>query len=252
MIRIAVNGAAGRMGSRILALAAASPDQFEIAGAFEFEKSGKHGQSLDLGSRKILMEGLSAESLKGKGVLIDFSGPTGTPTALVRAEKAGWGLVIGTTGLDQETQESVRAFSSKIPIVLSANMSVGVNLVAEVLELVASRLGREFKISMTEAHHIHKKDAPSGTALMLRNAVAAAKRWEDAKASQEIEIKSIREGEIVGEHTILFSGPAETIEITHRAESRDVFALGALRAAGFLAKKGKPGKLYSMLDVLRG
>ena len=252
MVIIAVNGAAGRMGSRILALAAASPDQFEIAGAFEHEKSGKRGQSLELGNRKILIEGLSADSLKGKGVLIDFSGPTGTPMALVRAEKAGWSLVIGTTGLDRQTQETVRIFSKKIPIVFTANMSVGVNLVAEVLELLASRLGQEFKISMTETHHLHKKDAPSGTALMLRNVIVDAKRWDSAEAGREIEIKSIREGEIVGDHTVLFSGPAEIIEITHRAQSRDVFALGALKAAAFLAKSGKPGKLYSMRDVLRG
>lgn len=244
MVRIAVNGAAGRMGSRILALAAASPKEFEIAGAFEHEKSDKLGQSIDLGERKILVERLSADSLKGKGVLIDFSGPTGTPTAFLRAEKAGWGLVIGTTGLDRQTDEMLRLTKKKIPMVISANMSVGVNLVAEALELLASRIGGDFKISMTEAHHVHKKDAPSGTALMLKNAMASAK--------QEIDIKSIREGEIVGDHTVLFTGAAETIEVTHRARSRDVFALGALRAAAFLAAKGKPGKLYSMRDVLRG
>ena len=123
-------------------------------------------------------------------------------------------------------------------------MSVGINLVAEALKLLASRLGGEFKITITEAHHIHKKDAPSGTALLLKNAMAAA--------GQAIEIKSIREGEIVGDHTVFFSGPAETIEVTHRAQSRDVFVLGALKAAAFLAKNGKPGKLYTMQDALRG
>src|SRR3989338_9173236 len=230
MVTIAVNGAAGRMGSRILALAAQAPKKYKVGGSFDHAKRG--------------LSPLSPEGLKKVDVLIDFSSPEGTDQSLRACVSSKTKLVIGTTGLGPQTQEDVKKASKVIPIIYSANMSVGINLVAEALELLASRLGREFKISITEAHHIHKKDAPRGTALLLKNAMAVA--------GKAIEIKSIREGEIVGDHTVLFSGPAETIEITHRAQSRDVFALGALRAAVFLAKSGKPGKLYSMRDVLRG
>jgi len=116
--------------------------------------------------------------------------------------------------------------------------------------MAASKLGADFKTKITEAHHIHKKDAPSGTALMLMDAVAEGKEWDSAKTKAEVEIKSIREGEIVGDHTVLFVGPSETIEITHRAQSRDAFARGALVAALFVSKK-KNG-LYGMADVLSG
>lgn len=230
MIKIAVNGAAGRMGSRILTLAAQNPKKYKVASSFDHAKSD--------------WMPLSSESLENSDVLIDFSSPEGTAQSLRVCVSSKTNLVIGTTGLNWQIQEEVQKASKAIPILYSANMSVGVNLIAEVLELLASRLEGEFKISMTEMHHIHKKDAPSGTALLLRNSMAAA--------GQEIEIKSIREGEIVGDHRVLFTGPAETIEITHRAQSRDVFALGALKAAEFLVKSGKPGKLYSMRDVLRG
>jgi 4-hydroxy-tetrahydrodipicolinate reductase len=141
-------------------------------------------------------------------------------------------------------------------------MSIGVNVVLGLLESAAKRLPEEFNIRMTEAHHIHKKDAPSGTALMLAKQIADAKNWyiQDLvkswregkynQAGDKIGMKVVREGEIVGDHTVLFDGPAETIEITHRAKSRDTFARGALAAAVFAAK-AKPGKLYTMADVLQ-
>ncbi len=244
MLKIAVNGAVGRMGTRILALAAASSD-FEIAGEFELEKNA-----------------LSVNSLKGKGVLIDFSGPSGTPMAIQAALKNGWGLVIGTTGLDSNIESSMAVAARSIPIVFSANMSVGVNLAVELVSDAAKKLGKEFDIEITEAHHRHKKDAPSGTALLLASAIAKAKGWDlkkvlryrqegcskDERSREEIGMQVIRAGEIVGDHTVLFVGPSETIEITHRAQSRDAFARGALAAALFLSKK-KNG-LYGMSDVL--
>ena len=247
MIKIAVNGAAGRMGSRILALAEQSGG-YKISGAFD---EGKN------------LPKLSADALKkaGKGILIDFSSPSGVQASLFAAKKAGWGLVIGTTGLDENIQKALRSASKDIPIVCSSNMSVGVNLVLELLGLVARKLPRDFNIEITEAHHRHKKDAPSGTALMLAAAMAKAKNWDLKKvlkyrtegktgerSQEEIGMQVIRAGEIVGDHTVLFAGPSETIEITHRAQSRDTFARGALLAAAFLSKKSKG--LYTMKDVL--
>ncbi len=248
MTRIAVNGAGGKMGTRILALAALSPKEFEIAGAFDRKETG--------------LTVLSASALKGKGVLIDFSGLTGTPAAISAAETAGWGLVIGTTGLDVSARKAIVVASKKIPVVYSANMSVGVNLIAQLLSLAASRLGADYDIEITEAHHRHKKDSPSGTAFLLAQAIADAKKWdlkkvlkyrgegktESERSAEEIGMQVIRAGEIVGDHTVLFAGTAETIEITHRAQSRDTFAKGALKAAQFLSSK-KNG-LFDMADVL--
>ena len=249
MVNVAVNGACGRMGNRILALAEASKE-FEVADAFDTDKN----------SKKLSVEALKK---KGAGVLIDFSSPDGTGAALHTALKAKWGLVVGTTGLDEKTVAALKKASAEIPIVVSSNMSVGVNLVLAVLDLIAKKLPKDFDIEITEAHHRHKKDAPSGTALMLAREIAKVKGWDLKKAlkyraegksdkeraHEEIGMQVIRAGEIVGDHTVLFSGPAETIEVTHRAQSRDTFARGALVAALFLSKKSKG--LYSMADVLK-
>lgn len=224
MTNIAVNGSLGRMGQRILALAKAAPD-LKVSGEFDQKPP------------------LTADALKSTDALIDFSSPDGVRLALDCAVKARKALVIGTTGLTPELEKAIAEAAKTIPIVRSGNMSVGVNVVLRLLETAAKKLGKDFAITMTEAHHVHKKDAPSGTAKMMEQAVRAAGR------QLKEPIKSVREGEIVGDHTALFTGPAETIEITHRAQSRDVFALGALEAARF-ASKAKPGKLYSMSDVL--
>ena len=242
MTRIAVNGASGRMGERILALAAESKD-FEIVGRFDVNQG--------------------PANLTGKGALIDFSSPAGSHEALQAALKAKWGLVVGTTGLDAKAANALENAAQEIPIVFSSNMSVGINLVAQLAEAASRKLSKDFDIEITEAHHRHKKDAPSGTALLLARVIAAAKGWDLKKAlryrtegkvesdrgHEEIGMQVIRAGEIVGDHTILFAGPSETIEITHRAQSRDTFARGALLAARFAAN-AKPGRLYSMTDVL--
>ena len=248
MVKIAVNGAGGRMGSRILALADAS--HFDIVGAYENETSPLRGKKISLSeNRSIQIDVLSPSALKGKGVLIDFSSPTGVPTSLLCAERAHWGLVIGTTGVEERTQQALRRRSSKIPIVFSSNMSIGVNVMLALVAEAAQKLSNEFEIKMSETHHCHKKDAPSGTALMLLRSIADAKKWNSSQIAEEkSRIRSIREGEIVGDHTVLFSGPAETLEITHRAQSRDTFARGALLAALFLSKKKKG--LFNMQDVL--
>ena len=262
MTRIAVNGAMGRMGTRILELAAASA-QFEIAGAFEHEAGGHRGKTIKTAAGKELkIQALAEDALGGNGVLIDFSSPEGIPVAVEAAQKAGWGLVVGTTGAPAQASEMIRAASEKIPVVYSANMSVGVNLVLELVRIAASKLGKDFDIEITEAHHRHKKDAPSGTALLLADAILDAKGWDrkalnyrqegkspSERPEREIGIQVVRAGEIVGDHTVLFGGPAETIEIIHRAQSRDTFARGALLAASFLSQK--QAGLYTMGDVLK-
>ena len=223
MIRIAVNGAMGRMGSRIIELAKKSND-LKVSGAFDQKPA------------------LSAEALKDADVLIDFSSPEGVKLSLECALKARKALVVGTTGLDAATEEAIRSAAKSIPVVRSSNMSIGVTVVLRLLEVAAGKLGKDFGVEMSETHHVHKKDAPSGTAKMMADVIAKQR-------GQQPPIKSIREGEVVGDHTVLFKNAAESIEITHRAQSRDVFVLGALAAARFLAS-AKPGKLYSMTDVL--
>ncbi len=243
MIKVAVNGALGRMGSRILALANESKE-FKVYAEF------------DLSGTKI-----SDKSLTGADVLIDFSGPEGTRTSLECAVKAGVNLVIGTTGLDAALESKIKAASEKIAIVYSPNMSMGANLLFELGALAAKKLPKGYDIEITEAHHRLKKDAPSGTAKRLAEVIAEAKGWDLKKVAKygregltgerptdQLGIHVIRAGEIVGDHTVILSGPGETIEITHRAHSRDAFAKGSLVAATFLAKKSKG--LFSMKDVL--
>jgi len=260
MVKIAVNGALGKMGKAILTLASASSD-YQIAAGFENTRDPK---KILFGKTEVEIRNLSGATFpfQGKGVLIDFSSPECTPAAIEAASKAGWGLVVGTTGLDAKTQKLIQDASKLIPIVYSANMSIGVNLLARVATLIASKIGKGFDIEITEAHHRHKKDAPSGTALLLARAIAEGKKWDLEKAmhmrqpgkteterpEEQIGMQVIRAGEIVGDHTVLFAGGGETIELKHHAQSRDTFALGALTAAKFLSDKQQG--LFNMMDVL--
>ncbi len=157
-------------------------------------------------------------------------------------ERLGKAMVIGTTGLSEADAQTIAATSKKIPIVFSPNMSVGVNLLFKLVADAAKVLGHEYHVEIVEAHHTEKKDSPSGTAKEL------AKLVKGYKADAHVPIESIREEGIVGEHTITFDSPVDTIEITHSAKTRDIFAKGALEAAKFLA--GKTGGLYTMKDVL--
>ncbi|OGW91558.1 MAG: 4-hydroxy-tetrahydrodipicolinate reductase [Omnitrophica bacterium RIFCSPHIGHO2_02_FULL_63_14] len=225
MVKIAVNGAAGRMGSRILELARETSG-VTAAGAFDQSRFPR----------------VSAGALKACDVLIDFSSPEGTAESLAACLEAGRALVVGTTGLDDAMAGRLRAAAAKIPLVQSSNMSIGVNVVLRLLEVAAKQLGNDFKLELTETHHVHKKDAPSGTAKMMAEVIKK-------QTGQYPPIQSIREGEIVGDHTARFEGAAESVEITHHAKSRDVFAKGAIEAARFLST-ARPGRLYSMADVL--
>ncbi len=245
MTKIAVNGALGRMGSRIVQLANQSQD-FKVIGAFDQE-----------GSK------LSSNALKNCKVLIDFSSPEGARLSLKAALDTKTALVIGTTGLDADFESDLQSASKKIAILRSPNMSLGANFLFEIASLAARRLKEGYDIEIWEGHHRLKKDAPSGTAKKIAEVIAKEKGWDlekvvkfgregftgDRKA-EEIGIHAIRAGDIVGEHTVMFSGPGETLEFTHKAQSRDAFARGALVAALFISKK-KNG-LYSMSNILKG
>ncbi len=266
MIKIAVNGALGRMGSRILTLALQSKD-IRVSAAFDRRECGGFGKDIGplLGLEQttgVKLTELSAKSLGASDVLIDFSSPEGTEKSIAAAVAAKKAIAIGTTGHGQPVQAKIREAAKTIPVLLSPNMSIGANFLFEIARLAAARLEQGYDIEIIEAHHRLKKDAPSGTAKKIAEIIADEKGWDLDKASrygrkgmtgertrEEIGIHVVRAGDIVGEHTVIFSGPGETIELTHRAQSRDAFARGALVAALFLAKKSKG--LYQMSDVLK-
>lgn len=241
MINLIVSGACGKMGSRILALAR-QDSNFRIVGALE--ASGKPEIGKEIFSRIKVTDDLDVLLTRGD-ILIDFTTPEATLAHLRQVVKARKTIVIGTTGFTDQQMEEIHKASSVIPLLLSPNMSVGVNQFFEMVRDVTEKIGREYKIEIAETHHVHKKDTPSGTAKKLAEMIAETLRIK----VDQIPIRSIREGEVVGIHTVTFTGSQERIELTHTAESRDTFALGALRATKFVAKQ-KPG-LYDMKDVLK-
>jgi len=194
-------------------------------------------------------------------VLIDFTEPAATLSRLKEATELGVAVVIGTTGFTPEQLNAIRESSQRIPVLLSANMSLGVNLLLDVVEKLAARLDG-YDIEIVETHHRLKKDAPSGTALALANAAAAGRRVNlkevenhgrsgivGERPASEIGIHAVRGGDVVGDHTVLFAGIGERVEVTHKASSRETFAAGALFAAQFLATP--PAGLYTMKDALK-
>lgn len=264
MVRIAVAGAAGRMGGRIAALSAEYGD-IKLTGAFE-----KMGHPA-VGSGLVSLTGAGdagirvADSIDGvlrdADVVIDFTQPEATLQNIEAAAREGKAMVIGTTGLTEGDRKRIKELSGSIPCVMASNMSLGVNLLLRVLGDVARALGDDYDVEIVEAHHRHKKDAPSGTALMMARAVAEALGRDLAdtavyarhgmvgeRKTREIGIQAVRAGDIVGEHTVMFGGMGERIEVSHRVSSRDTFARGALKAALWL--KGRPSGLYDMQDVL--
>jgi len=203
--------------------------------------------------------------VRGCDVLIDFTRPEGTLAHLAACARAGAAAVVGTTGFDGAGKDKVAEHSRAIPIVFAPNMSVGVNVLAELCERAARLLGPSFDIEIVEMHHRHKVDAPSGTALKLGEAVAAGagvNLREQAVYAREgvtgarkpgtIGFATLRGGDVVGEHTVIFAGEGERLELTHRATSRRNFAAGALRAARFVAERraNKQNGLFDMVDVL--
>lgn len=194
-------------------------------------------------------------------VIIDFSNPIALPSILSFAEKKSIPIVIATTGLSQEVKDHYLSLSKSIPVFVSANMSLGINMLIQLARIAAAKLYPEFDIEIVEAHHNQKLDAPSGTALMIADEIneAAGHAMDyvydrhtrrEKRDAKELGIHSIRGGSIVGDHTVYFAGAQETLEITHRAQSRDVLARGGIAAAKFLVSQ-KPG-LYSMKDLIEG
>jgi 4-hydroxy-tetrahydrodipicolinate reductase len=249
-IRLTIAGACGRMGQAIARLALAD-ETFGLTGALEAEGHPALGKDYRtvLGHPHGVSLAVSADAqalLKSSDVLIDFTVPAATVAHAQLAQRLGKPLVIGTTGLSNEQQAALKAAAQKIAIVFSPNMSLGVNVLFELAQLAAQRLGKGYDVEVLEAHHKLKKDAPSGTAKRLIEVLAAARGQQPA----QVPVHAVRAGDIVGDHTVILAGPAERLELTHRAHSREVFAQGALRAAQFVATQ-HPG-LYDMSHVLKG
>src|SRR5512146_1606982 len=264
MNKVIVAGAAGRMGGRLVALIKDST-ALTLVGAIEGK--GHHALGQDAGETAgcgragvPITDDLSALLERGEGVI--GSPEPGAPLEHLRGvAQRRRAMVIGTTGLTPPQLDELKSLARQVPCVFSPNMSVGVNLIYKVISEMAKTLGDEYDIEVIEAHHRLKKDAPSGTALKIAEVLAQAvnrdlnqvgvyarKGLIGERGKQEIGIQTIRAGDIVGDHTILFGGMGERIEVTHLASSRDTFARGALRAASWVVKQ--PPGLYDMMDVL--
>ena len=262
MIRLAVTGASGRMG-RTLTQCVHEADDLQLSHAVErSDSSFVHADAGELaGVGKLEVPITTVLDAEQFDVLIDFTVPEATLAALDVCVAAGRGVVIGTTGFDAAGLQQIEAASEQVAVFMAPNMSVGVNLVFKLIEIAAQALGDSVDIEVTEAHHEHKIDAPSGTAVRMGEILAQAtgRNLADvavygregvtgARARETIGMHSLRAGDIVGDHTVLYAGAGERIEITHRAHSRSNFAQGALRAARFVAR-AKPG-LYNMQQLL--
>lgn len=235
MIKLGIAGACGRMGRRIYELAANDRD-FEVALALEKKGTALIGR--ELGKLKVSS---TADGIFLIDVLIDFTLPEASESNLDYVAKYRKALVLGTTGFSGAGLKKIEEISRVVPIVFSPNMAVGVNVLFSMLPEIARRLGPDYKTEIIEAHHSAKKDAPSGTAKKMGQVLADATK-------REIPIHAIRLGDIVGDHTVIFCGNSERIEIKHQAHTRDLFALGALKAAKWVVNK--PAGLYTMQEVL--
>ncbi|MBI4682908.1 MAG: 4-hydroxy-tetrahydrodipicolinate reductase [Nitrospirae bacterium] len=264
MLNLIVSGASGKMGCRIITLSR-DIDGLKLVGALErsdHKDLGKDiGHVIGIGATGVIItDNVTATSEKGD-VLVDFSSPSATISCLKSLSSKPVPVVIGTTGFSKDEVEYIKLYAQNTPCVFAPNMSVGVNLLLKVLEDIAKVTGDDYDVEIIEAHHRLKKDAPSGTAMKMAQVLASAlnRNLEDAavyarhgligeRTRKEIGIQTVRAGDIVGEHTVLFGGLGERIEITHKASSRDTFARGALKAAQWIYKQ-TPG-LYDMQDVL--
>jgi len=258
--KIAIAGAAGRMGRRIASLAIES-EQYDIVAGLEDANHPDAGKDVgDLAGAGMYGVEVTHELSEKPEVLIDFSSPDSTMYWLDVCRARGIAIVIGTTGMSNSQQAAVTEAAAVVPVIHAANYSVGVNLLLTLVGKVASVLGSEYDIEISETHHRFKKDAPSGTALELAKAICDGlgkdpeqtlvfgRGGQCQRKEGEIGMHALRVGDTVGEHTVHFGNLGETVTIGHSAHTRDTFARGALRAAAWLA--GKPAGLYSMKDVL--
>ncbi|MBN1353153.1 MAG: 4-hydroxy-tetrahydrodipicolinate reductase [Candidatus Omnitrophica bacterium] len=233
MVKVVVSGASGRMGKRISELAAKDADIDVVAG-IEIRQNAdpKKGIFGDINEIK-----------NNYDCIVEFTTPEATVEHLTAAARLKKSMIIGTTGLSDAQKNAIKEASEVIPIVFSPNMSVGVNLLFNLISQASKTLGKEYKVKIKEAHHIHKKDKPSGTAKLMEEIVVK----ESGRTA--IPIQSVREDEIVGDHEIFFESDGDVIRISHSAKTRDILALGAIEAAKFIATRKKG--LFSMRDVLK-
>ncbi len=260
-MRLIMSGAAGRMGQCIIGLIHRAED-CELVGAIEVPGHPAIGNDIGgvsgCGELGVFVSDTLEPNINNADVVIDFSLPSGTLEIVRACEKYKVPLVIGTTGLSSEQIKQLEGLVQNFPCVLAPNMSIGINTLLDILSHMAKVLQENYDIEIVEAHHRFKKDAPSGTALALAQAIAKAQGRDldvvgiygrqGERTPGEIGMQSIRAGDIVGDHTVYFGGVGERIEITHRAQSRETFAYGAIQAARWVTKQ-LPG-LYDMQDVL--
>ena len=262
--RIAIAGATGRMGQMLIE-AIAGADDCQLAGALDVPGSPAIGLDASAFSGRlsgVLIAADLREGLQQADVLIDFTRPEGTMAHLAVCRELGVKLVIGTTGFSDAQKAEIAAAAKDIAIVMAPNMSVGVNVTLKLLQMAAQAMPTGYDIEIIEAHHRHKVDAPSGTALKMGEVIAQAlgRDLNDCavyaregvtgeRDPSSIGFATIRGGDIVGDHTVLFAGIGERIEITHKSSSRATYAQGSLRAARFLA--AQPSGLFDMFDVLK-
>lgn len=265
MLNVAVAGAGGRMGRMLIEAVLASGD-CRLSGALDQPGSPALGQDAGAFAGRVTGVAVTAQlhaGLAGADVLIDFTRPEGTLAHLAVCAELGVRAVIGTTGFTVEQKAQIAAHAAGCATVLAANMSVGVNVMLRLLQQAAQALGPGYDIEVVEAHHKHKVDAPSGTALAMGEVLARARGADLAqdgvftrhghtgeRRPGSIGFATVRGGDIVGEHTVLFCGAGERLEIAHKSSSRQNYADGSLRAARFLA--GRAPGLYGMDDVLGG
>ncbi len=263
-LNIAIAGAGGRMGRELIQAVMAASD-LRLSGALDVAGSPALGQ--DAGATLGRRAGVNVTAdidagLQGAQVLIDFTRPQGTLAHLTACARQGVRAVVGTTGFSAAEKQSIAATAALVPVVFAANMSVGVNVMLRLLEQAARQLGDGYDIEVLEAHHRHKVDAPSGTALAMGEVLARARNvtlegqgvftrhgHTGERVPGSIGFATVRGGDIIGEHKVLFAGAGECIEIVHKSSSRANYVEGSLRAARFLAGRSQPG-LFDMQDVL--
>ena len=262
-IRLAVAGSSGRMGRALVEAVLGAPDLRLVAA---LEQKGNAHVGKDAGELVGAPSGVRiaddvARAIAGADVFVDFTRPDGTIAHLAACRKQGVNMVIGTTGFGEAQKKEIAAAARDIAIVMSPNFSVGVNVAFRLLEVAARTLGKGYDVEIMEAHHRHKVDAPSGTALRMGEVVAQALGRDlkqqavygregvtGERKDETIGFATVRGGDLVGDHTVMFIGAGERLEISHRASSRANFARGALRAARFVATK--KSDLFDMADVL--